>query len=42
MIPCLQWDVGLRHNAKAIVPGAQTERWGETGPLKLMLAGEAQ
>jgi hypothetical protein len=32
---------GLRFNGKAIVPGAQTERRGGAGPVRLLLGGEA-
>jgi hypothetical protein len=31
-------ESGLRHNDKAITPGAQTERQGEAGPVKVTLA----
>src|SRR5262249_5924365 len=30
---------GLRHNDKVIVPGAQTERPGDAGPVRLLLGG---
>jgi hypothetical protein len=31
--------VGLRYNAKAIGSGAQTERRGEAGPVRVLLGG---
>jgi hypothetical protein len=41
---CGSWFVlfqaGLRYNEKAIDPGAQTERRGEAGPVRLLLSGE--
>jgi hypothetical protein len=30
---------GLRYNEEANVPGAQTERWGEAGPVSVLLRG---
>jgi hypothetical protein len=34
------FQVGLRHNEKAIVPGAQTERRGGAGPARGLLGGK--
>src|SRR5262245_30251796 len=31
--------IGLRYNEKAIVAGAQTERRGEAGPVRVLLRG---
>jgi hypothetical protein len=31
---------GLRYDGKAVVPGAQTERRGDAGPVRLLLGGE--
>jgi hypothetical protein len=31
---------GLRYNERAIAPGAQTERRGDAGPVRLLLGGE--
>src|SRR5262249_7033574 len=30
---------GLRYHDKAITPGAQTERWGDAGPVRTLLGG---
>jgi hypothetical protein len=30
---------GLRYNAKVITPGAQTERRGDAGPVRVLLGG---
>ena len=35
----LLFQVGLRYNEKAIVAGAQTERRGEAGPVRVLLRG---
>jgi hypothetical protein len=35
-----QTNTGLRYKEKAIVPGAQTERRGEAGPVRLLLDGK--
>ena len=36
---CLLSLIGLRYNGETIEPGAQTERRGEAGPLRLLLGG---
>ena len=36
---CLLSGTGLRYNEKATVPGAQTERRGEAGPMSVLLRG---
>jgi hypothetical protein len=39
MVPLLL-EGGLRYLGKIIPPSAQTERWGDAGPVRTLLGGE--